>query len=129
MVDGADFHAGVFGQGTEGGGSNVHITMVKKRLADGGECRKCLEATAHLQTRGLWDRIDEIVWADERDAGSAGMVLCQQFMIDRAPFFIVRDDLGEALYSSVLQLVRERFGATVTLAQQARAIDADDLGI
>ena len=45
-----------------------------------------------------------------------------------APFFIVRDEFGEAIYSSVLQLVRERFDAAVTLAQQARAIDPDDIG-
>ena len=102
--------------------------MVKKRLADGSECRKCVEATTHLRSRGLWDHIDEIVWADEGDGASPGMVLCQQFMVDRAPFFIVRDELGDAIYSSVLQLVRERLGAAVLLAQQARAIDPDDIG-
>jgi len=32
----------------------MHITMIKKRLADGSECCKCREATEHLQSRGLW---------------------------------------------------------------------------
>jgi Zn ribbon nucleic-acid-binding protein len=43
----------------------MHITMVKRRLIDGSECRKCAEAADHLKSRGLWDRIDEIVWALE----------------------------------------------------------------
>jgi hypothetical protein len=102
--------------------------MVKKRLADGTECRKCQEATAHLQSRGVWNRIDEIVWALEDDPASPGMVLGQRLSVERAPFFIVRDERGEAVYVSVLQLVRERFDAAVTAAQQAQAIDADDIG-
>jgi hypothetical protein len=106
----------------------MHITMVKKRLADGTECRKCQEATAHLQSRGLWARIDEIVWALEDDAASPGMVLGQRLGVERAPFFVVRDERGETVYVSVLQLVRERFDASVTAAQEARAIDPDDIG-
>jgi len=106
----------------------VHITMVKKRLADGTECRKCQEATAHLQSRGVWKRIDEIVWALEDDPSSPGMMLGQRFGVERAPFFVVRDERGEAVYVSVLQLVRERFDAAVTAAQQAQAIDPDDIG-
>ena len=106
----------------------MHITMVKKRLADGTECRKCQEATAHLQSRGLWTRIDEIVWAHEDDAASPGMVLGQRLGVERAPFFVVRDERGETVYVSVLQLVQERFDASVTAAQQARAIDPDDVG-
>ena len=106
----------------------MHITMVKKRLADGTECRKCQDATTHLQSRGVWNRIDEIVWALEDDPASPGMVLGQRLGVDRAPFFVVRDERGEAVYVSVLQLVRERFDAAVTAAQQAQAIDADDIG-
>jgi hypothetical protein len=106
----------------------VHITMVKKRLADGSECRKCHEATAHLQSRGLWSRIDEIVWADENDATSPGMVLGQQLGVANAPFFVVRDEKGETVYVSVLQLGRERLGVDATRAEQASAINVDDVG-
>jgi len=106
----------------------MHITMVKKRLADGTECRKCQEATAHLQSRGLLSRIDEIVWAHEDDANSPGMVLGKRLGVERAPFFVVRDERGEAVYVSVLQLVRERFDRAVTAAEQAQAIDPDDIG-
>jgi hypothetical protein len=106
------------------------ITMVKKVLADGSECRKCAEATAHLESRGLSGRIDEIVWAHEGDPSSPGMVLGAKHDVPSAPFFIVRDDDGkDTIYTSVLQLVRERLGQTVTTAQHAAAIDVDDLGI
>ncbi len=107
----------------------VHITMVKKRLADGSECRKCQEATAHLQSRDLWGRIDEIVWAQEGEAGSPGMQLGVRLGVDQAPFFVVRDAERESVYVSVLQLIRERLGVAVSSAQQASTIDADDLGI
>jgi hypothetical protein len=102
--------------------------MVKKRLADGTECRKCQEATAVLRSRGLWPRIDEVVWAFEDDASSPGMVLGQRLGVERAPFFVVRDGRGETVYASVLQLVRERLDANVTAAEQARSIDPDDIG-
>lgn len=106
----------------------MHITMVKKRLADGSECRKCLDATATLQSRGVWDRIDDVVWAREDDPASAGMLLGQRYGIPTAPFFVVRDEGGESVYASVLQLIRERFDVAVTADQQAQAIDADDIG-
>jgi hypothetical protein len=102
--------------------------MVKKTLADGSECRKCAEATDHLRSRGLWERVDAIVWARENDPASPGMVLGARLGIDRAPFFVVRDDQGEHVYGSVLQLVRERLGQAVTAAEQAASIDADDVG-
>ena len=106
----------------------MHVTMVKKRLADGSECRKCQEAMVHLESRGLWSRIDEVVWAFEDDPASPGMMLGQQLGVESAPFFVVQDAHGESVYTSVLQLVRDRFGASVSAAQEAQAIDADDIG-
>jgi hypothetical protein len=83
---------------------------------------------AYLENRGLWARIDEVVWAHEDDNASPGMLLCQKLGVERAPFFIVRDSRGEAVYCSVLQLVRERLDLRVTAFEQAAAIDADDIG-
>jgi hypothetical protein len=103
--------------------------MIKKRLLDGSECRKCVEATEHLKSRGLWNRIDEIVWAHEDDPTSAGMALGQQLNVERAPFFVVRDVGQEAVYTSVLQLIRERLGHHVSTREQAATIDVDDIGI
>ena len=106
----------------------MHVTMVKKKLRDGSDCRKCAEATEHLKSRGLWDRIDEVVWAHEDDPQSPGMVLGARLGVERAPFFVVRDEQGEKVYTSVLQLVRERFGQGVTSLEQARDVDPDDVG-
>ena len=106
----------------------MHITMVKKRLLDGSECRKCVEATDCLKSRGLWHRIDDIVWAQEGDAASLGMKLGGDLGVERAPFWVVRDGAGEAIYTSVLQLVRERLGQTVSVNEQVAAIDPDDIG-
>ncbi|MCX8073372.1 MAG: hypothetical protein N3C12_13115 [Candidatus Binatia bacterium] len=105
----------------------MHITMVKKRLADGSECRKCREVTEMLQKKGLWSRIDEVVWADEREPTSPGMQLAEKLGVDRAPFFLVRDQSGEHVYTSVLQLIRTHLGE-VSSAEQARVIDPDDIG-
>jgi hypothetical protein len=106
----------------------MHVIMVKKKLKDGSDCRKCAEATEHLRSRGLLDRIDEVVWAIEDDPSSRGMALGALLGVERAPFFVVRDERGEQVYTSVLQLVRERFGHSVSAAEQARAIDPDDVG-
>lgn len=106
----------------------MQVTMVKKRLLDGSECRKCHEATVHLQSRGLWDRIDAVVWAHEGDAASAGMRLADRHGVALAPFFVVQDEQGETVYTSVLQLIRERFDGAVTAAQTIETIDPDDIG-
>ncbi len=106
----------------------MHITMVKKKMKDGSDCRKCAEVTDFLRARGLWERIDEVVWAREDDPTSPGMVLGARLGVERAPFFVVRDGAGETVYTSVLQLVRERFGAKVSTLDQARDVDPDDIG-
>ncbi len=106
----------------------MHITMVKKRLQDGSECRKCAEAMDHLRNRGLLDRIDEIVWAEEGDPRSPGILLGERLKVERAPFFIVRDGNEEKVYVSVLRLIGERLGQKVTDRDTARAVDPDDIG-
>ncbi len=102
--------------------------MVKKTLADGTDCRKCAEVTEYLRTRGLLDRIDEVVWAREDDPESPGMVLGRRLGVERAPFFVVHDARGETVYTSVLQLIQERFGGEVTSSDRARDVDPDDVG-
>jgi len=89
-------------------GQSVHVTMVKKRLASGEPCRKCLQTEEMLRQRGLWDRIDEVVWAEEADPSSSGMQLAEKFGVDTAPFFLVTDDSGQvAAVRSALQLIRD----------------------
>jgi hypothetical protein len=106
----------------------MRVIMVKKKLRDGSDCRKCAEATEHLRSRGLLERIDEVVWALEDDPSSPGMVLGQRLGVERAPFFVVQDDSGEHVYTSVLQLVRDRFHQEGSSTDQARTIDPDDVG-
>jgi hypothetical protein len=67
----------------------MHVTMVKKP-----GCRKCDEATAYLESRGLWPRVNEVVWADESDPDSPGMRVAERFRVDHVPFFVVRDEAG-----------------------------------
>ena len=43
------------------------ITMVKKLLASGEPCAKCAQAQELLERRGLWNQIDEVLWANETD--------------------------------------------------------------
>jgi phosphoadenosine phosphosulfate reductase len=82
--------------------------MVKKQLADGSACNKCAQAEELLKRRGLWERIDEVVWAVENDPSSPGLVLAERFGIDVAPFFVVQtDDGSERAYDSVLRLIKE----------------------
>jgi hypothetical protein len=106
----------------------MHITMVKKRLRDGSECRKCNQATEQLRNRNLLDRIDETLWAEEGNPDSPGIRLGREHGVEQAPFFIVRDDSGTHVYTSVMLLIRERLGQRVTDEEEARQIDPDDIG-
>jgi hypothetical protein len=105
----------------------MRITMVKKKLRDGSDCRKCEEVTEYLRGRGLWERIDEVIWAEEGNAESPGMILGERLGVERAPFFVVRDDAGEIVYTSVLQLA-QRLGQNVSTVDRARDVDPDDVG-
>ena len=65
-----------------------------------------------LMARKVWNRIDEVVIAKEGDASSPGVQLAAQHKIDVAPFFIVKDDAGEQVYTSVMQLIKDRLVPT-----------------
>ncbi|MFN8628204.1 MAG: hypothetical protein U0587_19810 [Candidatus Binatia bacterium] len=107
----------------------MYITMVKKRMRDGSDCRKCAEVTDHLRQRGLWHRIDEVVWAQEDDAGSPGVILGERLGVETAPFFVVRADDGETVYTSVLRLIQDRFDQEeASTVEEALDVDPDDIG-
>jgi phosphoadenosine phosphosulfate reductase len=104
----------------------MHITMVKKRLANGEPCRKCADAEDLLKSRGLWSRIDEVVWADENDPTSPGMKLAARLGIALAPFFVVREDSGaETVYESVLKFIKERLATAPIQAQPSPALSRE----
>ena len=97
----------------------MRIVMVKKRLADGRECRKCEQVTGMLQRRGYQDRIDEIIWADESDPASPGMQLAAKHGIAVAPFFLVTDDQGvERAYVSAITFMQDCFQHTPTMLER-----------
>lgn len=87
---------------------SLHITMVKKRLRSGEPCPKCVQTEEMLRQRGLWERIDEVVWALEDDDQSPGAMLAARFGVDAAPFFLVTDESGQvSALRSALQLIRD----------------------
>lgn len=83
----------------------MRVTMIKKRFADGHTCEKCAQAEDLLRRRGLFDRVDRVVWADETDASSEGMRLAAQYGVSLAPFFLVEEGGQTSVYTSVLKLV------------------------
>jgi phosphoadenosine phosphosulfate reductase len=101
----------------------MHVTMVKKRLKNGQPCEKCVQTEELLRRRGLWERIDEVVWADENDDASPGMQLAQAKGVTLAPFFIVREGEREDVYTSALGFIKERLTGAVEPAPAAAAIE------
>jgi phosphoadenosine phosphosulfate reductase len=83
------------------------ITMVKKILLSGEPCAKCAQAEDMLRGRGVWDQIDEVVWAQEGDPESPGAQLARQHGVDLAPFFIIeRPGLPTEIVESTLKLIK-----------------------
>lgn len=84
------------------------VTMVKKLLQNGQPCAKCTQAEEMLRARGVWDQVDEVVWAREGDAESPGARLAQKYGVELAPFFIIeRPGKDDEVVSSTLKLIKE----------------------
>lgn len=99
------------------------VTMVKKRLRNGEPCPKCVQAQELLDRRGLASRIDQVVWAQEGDDASEGMRLAAAHGVSNAPFFIVRDEAGERVFTSVGVFVREALGDVATAQPGSPPLD------
>lgn len=82
------------------------LTMVKKRLADGSPCPKCVQAQELLDRRGLSHRVDRVVWALEGDPTSEGMRLAVEHGVDTAPFFLAADARGTRVYTGVVAFMK-----------------------
>ncbi|HTA94056.1 MAG TPA: phosphoadenosine phosphosulfate reductase family protein, partial [Polyangiaceae bacterium] len=109
----------------------MRVTMVKKRLLDGEACKKCVQAEDMLKARGLWSRIDEVVWAVEGEPESPGLQLAARHHVELAPFFIVEREGSEPrVYTSTVQFIKEALGggASVVPATASGApLTADEL--
>ena len=75
----------------------THIIFVKKIMADGEPCKKCIEVSDRLVKEGLIESINYIVIADQRDPDSEGMRLAISHKVERAPFFVIEDDNGKVM--------------------------------
>ncbi|MCX4029575.1 hypothetical protein H0A36_03955 [Endozoicomonas sp. SM1973] len=86
----------------------VKITLVKKVLADGSPCKKCIDVLQRLEKSGHIKHIERIVEAHENDPNSEGMQLAQSLQVDKAPFFIVdHPDGQQVVYTVYFKLVQE----------------------
>lgn len=100
----------------------MHITFVKKILADGGPCPKCEDVERRLHDGGHWHRLNAVVTADERDPGSEGMRLARELNVARAPFFVVRSGDDVQVYTVFFRFLREVLDAPSSTADEARDI-------
>jgi len=100
----------------------MHITFVKKRLANGAFCAKCLDVEARLRQDGHMDRIDEVLIADEADASSPGQQLARCHGVARAPFFVVRVQDETSIHTVYLRFVREVLNGRTSAKREAEEI-------
>ncbi len=105
----------------------MRVTMVKKLFADGSTCQKCEQAEELLRRRGLWERVDRVVWANEADAGSEGMQLADEHQVKLAPFFLVEDGGPARVFSSVLKLINDVLAPAASGAAADPVLDVDAL--
>ena len=108
----------------------MNVTMVKKVLLSGEPCKKCAQAEEVLRRRGMWDRIDRVVIADEGNADSEGMRLAREFGMATAPFFIVNDGPGRPrIFESVLTLIKEGLQGGEAPAASSGATSGSSAGV
>ena len=75
----------------------AHVIFVKKVLANGELCQKCIEVSERLEKDGTLNLINYIAIAEEANPDSEGMQLAKKYKVERAPFFIVEEENGEIL--------------------------------
>ncbi len=84
-----------------------HITLVKKITADGEPCRKCRQVWQRLEQEGYVQAINQVLYADVRDARSSGWELARRHGVEHAPFFVVEEAGETRIYTVYLRFVRE----------------------
>ena len=104
----------------------MHITFVKKILANGDPCQKCHDVEKRLQDAGQMPMIDEVLIADERDPESAGMVLAKETGTERAPFFVVKDGEATKIYTVYFKFAKEVLGKKQTTQSENQEILNDN---
>lgn len=83
------------------------IIMVKKRMSCGNACKKCDHAEELLRARGLWQDIDQVIWADVSDPNGEGMRLAKAHEVELAPFFIIENQgQPSELFTSTIRFIK-----------------------
>ena len=88
----------------------TNITIVKKIRPDGSLCRKSAEVSDKLNKLNLSDRIDQVVFADEREYSSPGLELARRHGVQAAPFFIVEQAEQIRIYTRYSHFFKEVLG-------------------
>ena len=100
----------------------MHITFVKKILANGEPCAKCADVEQRLRSSGKIAAVHRVVVADERDPHSEGMRLAQRHGVQVAPFFIVEDGDRTTVYTVYLRFAREVLGGKSKRVEEAQEV-------
>ena len=109
----------------------LKVTLVKKLLANGQFCAKCIDVQQKLEDSGYLALIDEVVIADETDPESKGMKLAEDLNVNYAPFFIVEQEgRSPMVYTVYFKLVKEvlnlKSGANQEIASIVGTATDDD---
>ncbi|MEL6495131.1 MAG: hypothetical protein AAFQ41_08400 [Cyanobacteria bacterium J06623_7] len=104
----------------------MNITIVKKIRPDGSLCRKSAEVSDKLNRLNLSDRIDRVVFADDREYSSPGLKLARKYGVSAAPFFIVEQQESVQIYTKYSLFFKEVFGHQTSEQEEINEIMAQN---
>lgn len=104
--------------------AQMNITMVKKIRPDGSLCRKSAEVTQKLDQLKLNDRINTIIFADDREYSSPGLELARRHGVQAAPFFIVEQEDCTQVYTQYSRFFKEVLGHQTSETEEINEIMA-----
>ena len=102
----------------------MNITIVKKIRPDGRLCRKSAEVSQKLDQLNLSDRINRVVFADEREYSSPGLELARKHGVQAAPFFIVEQEEITRVYTKYSRFLNEILGYQTSESEEINEIMA-----
>ena len=102
----------------------MNITIVKKIKPDGSLCRKSAEVTDKLERHNLNDRLDRVVFADDREYFSPGLELARRHGVKAAPFFIVEQEAGTQVYTKYSHFFKEVLDCQISENEEIEEIMA-----
>lgn len=102
----------------------MNITIVKKIRPDGTLCRKSAEVSDQLNQLNLSDRIDRVVFADDREYSSPGLELARRYGVQAAPFFIVEQEERTQVYTKYSRFLKEVLGHQTSETDEIKEIMA-----